>query len=151
MNTRPQNIIEQEWLNPTLNPNYWDCNCEGPSYIKPADEEACPDCGAQKDECPDSHAREVRAALIEGGVSLPINVHDSASREWVLCTESLVIKPAPEPADVPDAEDYHWYTLNGETRAVSMVRFDVEDFMGEEENANISEREWLSVLFFAEV
>ena len=72
-----------------------------------------------------------RDQMIAEGVSLPVNVHDSASREWVLCTDSLVIEPAPEPADVPDAEDYHWYTLNGEPRVVSMVRFDVEDFMGE--------------------
>ena len=79
-----------------------------------------------------------RDQMIAEGVSLPVNVHDSESREWVLCTDSLVIEPAPEPADVPDAEDYHWYwvknvrkegQLDDMWQIVSMVSSDVEDFM----------------------
>ena len=135
MSDRPENISEQEWVCPTLNANYWDCDCKGSpaEYIKPLSEDECPDCGALQEDAPESHAREVRLAMIEQGTELPVNVHnDGFCREWVLCTDSLVIEPAPEPADVPDAEDYHWYTLNGEPRVVSMVRYDVEDFMGEE-------------------
>jgi hypothetical protein len=116
-----------------LNPNYWDCECEGsPSrYVRPSDQDECRHCGAMKDESPDSHAAEVRAAMIERGCQIPVDLHDDSLTRWVLCTESLVIEPAPEPDDVPDAEDWHWYTLNGESRAVSMALVDVEDFMGE--------------------
>lgn len=143
MSDRAENISEQERLCPALNSNYWDCGCEGTpaEYIKPVSEDECPDCGALQEDAPESHAREVRLAMIEQGTELPVNVHKIDNDEWVLCTDSLVIEPAPEPADVPDAEDWHWYwvrnvrqggKLNEMWQVVSMVRFDVEDFMGDE-------------------
>ena len=143
MSDRPENISEQEWVRPTLNANYWDCDCKGSpaEYIKPVSEGECPDCGALQEDAPESHAREVRLAMIGQGTELPVNVHDDESREWVLCTEWLVIEPAPEPANVPDAEDWHWYwvknvrkegQLDPMWQIVSMVSSDVEDFMGEE-------------------
>lgn len=82
-----------------------------------------------------------RERMIAEGVSLPVNVHKSASEEWVLCTEWLVIEPAPQPANVPDADDWHWYwvknvrkegQLDPMWQIVSMVSSDVEDFMGDE-------------------
>ena len=62
LNARPEHISEAEWFSPTLNPNFWDCECEGEPemYIKhKATQLTCDLCGAQEDESPDSHQREV--------------------------------------------------------------------------------------------
>lgn len=117
-------------LAPQLNANYWDCECQVSdySYIKPAEQDECKDCGAIKDEAPDSHACEVRASMIAQSVSLPVNIHDDAITAWVVCVDSLTITPAPEPTDVENAEEWHWYKLN-DGPTVSMVRADVDDFM----------------------
>lgn len=61
-NLRPEHISEEEWRKPELNPNFWDCECEGgpDQYIKhKATQLFCDACGAHEDEMPDSHQREV--------------------------------------------------------------------------------------------
>ena len=119
-------------LAPQLNVNYWDCECQPSdySYIKPATQDECRDCGAIKDDQPDSHASEVRASMIAQSVQLPVNIHDDAITAWVVCVDSLTITPAPEPTGVENAEEWHWYKLN-DGPTVSMVRADVDDFMEE--------------------
>lgn len=144
MSDRPENISEKEWACPTLNGNYWDCDCKGSpaEYIKPVSEGECPDCGALQEDAPESHAREVRLAMIGQRTQLPVNVHIDSSDAWIECTDRACIVPAPTPEDIPDAEDWHWYwvrnvrqggKLNEMWQVVSMVSFDVEDFMGGEE------------------
>ena len=45
---------------------YWDCECDR-EYIRPASMLMCEDCGALKDESPDSRLNEVRSA----GIHIP--------------------------------------------------------------------------------
>jgi len=48
----------------TLSDAYWDCNCPDDSYqyIHPMSEKVCPKCGDHEEDCPQSHAAEVKAA-----------------------------------------------------------------------------------------
>ena len=45
---------------------YWDCECQR-NYIRPRDMNMCENCGAFKDESPDSRVSELRTA----GIHLP--------------------------------------------------------------------------------
>ena len=45
---------------------YWDCDCPQ-NYTRPRSKNICEDCGALKDESPDSTLNEIRAA----GIHIP--------------------------------------------------------------------------------
>lgn len=91
LNQRPDHISEADWLNPKLNPKFWDCECDGgpDQYIKhKATQLFCDECGAHEDEMPDSHQREVEELC-------PFNIdegHFTAIRtrttdcDWGKCT-----------------------------------------------------------------
>ena len=50
---------------------YWDCDCSG-DYIRRADMLMCEDCGAFRDEAPDSRLNEMKA------LSIHMDLHDPA-------------------------------------------------------------------------
>jgi hypothetical protein len=124
-NTRPEHVSEADWFSPKTNPNFWDCECDGEPemYIKhKATQLTCDLCGAQEDEMPDSHQREVdelslfnneegypltRAELIDRGISF--SVQDESGRS-ILCTPTLEIWWEREPLP-NEREDFEYFMV----------------------------------------
>jgi rubrerythrin len=59
-----EDILRDE-LKLVTTPDFWDCECEE-DFIHPSSDEACPVCGAHRDEQPDSRVNEVSAMLGDG-------------------------------------------------------------------------------------
>ena len=63
---------------------YWDCDCPQ-NYIRPRSMNMCEDCGALKDDSPDSRLSEIRAAGIhipwtEPEFAMTLEEHNKASQ-----------------------------------------------------------------------